>query len=240
MCGRLTREKTPDDDDFSERHRLSGRDLDQLKLGLTWNATPGMLLPVVVEGSSRQPHVRPMRWGLLQRNGDGPNPINARAETLLQKPMFRMPFRRTRCLIPATGWYEWKTEGGRRRPWYLTTTDHALFTLAGLYDAWRDEDGEIVASYCIITTRPADTIAHVHDRMPVILRPEDEARWLDRSQRDPRTLLPLLRPYAPDRLTCHPVGPMVGNPANDGPELIAPIGEKEQVATGPTQLALLV
>lgn len=237
MCGRLTREQGADME-FSERHRLSGADLDLLNLGLTWNAAPGQLLPVIVEDARGRPHVRQMHWGLRARHGDGPTPINARAETLLQRPMFRHLLPTRRCLVPATGWYEWRPEGGKRQPYYLSVTDHPLFTFAGIYDAWLEADGTIVGSYCIITTIPAPSIAHVHDRMPVVLAPEDEARWLDRDLRDPRVLLPLLRAYPDDRLTSHPVGAGVTRAGNDGPDLIQRRPGQASGSGVPTQAAL--
>ncbi len=237
MCGRLTREQGADME-FSERHRLSGADLDLLNLGLTWNAAPGQLLPIIVEDAQGRPHVRQMSWGLRARHGDGPTPINARAETVLQRPMFRHLLPGRRCLVPATGWYEWRPEGGRRQPYYLSVTDQPLFTFAGLYDAWVGEDGAIVGSYCLITTTPAPSIAHVHDRMPVVLLPEDEARWLDRDRRDPREVLPLLAPYADDRLTSRRVGPGVNRAGNDGPDLIQPSGRRHPTGSLALQAAL--
>lgn len=237
MCGRLTREQGADME-FSERHRLSGADLDLLNLGLTWNAAPGQLLPVIVEDARGRPHVRQMAWGLRARHGDGPTPINARAETLLQRQMFRHLLPTRRCLVPATGWYEWRPEGGRRQPFYLSVTDQPLFTFAGLYDAWIGEDGAIVGSYCIVTTTPAPSISHVHDRMPVVLAPEDEARWLDRRLRDPRAVLPLLCPYPDDRLTSRPVGTGVNRPGNDGPDLIRPAALRSAGIPLVTQVAL--
>lgn len=237
MCGRLTREQGADME-FSERHRLSGADLDLLNLGLTWNAAPGQPLPVIVEDAQGRPHVRHMQWGLRARHGDGPKPINARAETLLQRAMFRNLVPSRRCLVPATGWYEWRPEGGKRQPYYLSVTDHPLFTFAGLYDAWIDNDGAVVGSYCIITTTPAPSIAHVHDRMPVVLAPDDEARWLDRGLRDPRAVLPLLRAYPDDRLTSHRVGAGVNRTGNDGPDLIRFAGGRLAIEPAVTQVAM--
>lgn len=236
MCNRVAREEQ-EVEEFSERHRLSGEDVARLLLP-TWNAAPGTLQPVVVVDSAGYPRVRAMRWGLLSRRDDGgPTPSNARAETVGDRPRFRDLLPRRRCLVPATGWYEWRREHGCRQPYFLTTTDRRLIAFAGLFDAWVEGE-EIVASYCVVTVPPAVSIAHVHHRMPVILHADDEATWLSPTVTEPRRLLPLLRPYLADRLAAYPVDFAVNNPRSDGPDLIRPVDGRAADADLPRQAAL--
>lgn len=235
MCNRLTRDES-EVDEFSERHRLTGDDIARLLP--TWNASPGTDQPVVAMDSAGRVRIIPMRWGLRSRSGDGPVPTNARAETLAQRPMFRPLLARRRCVIPASGWYEWRREAVGRRPYFLTATDRSLVGFAGLYDAWRDEDGMLEATYCIITVPAAPAIADVHDRMPAILRAADETVWLDGRAADARRVLPLLRSYPDDLLMAHPVGPGVNDPRRDAPDLIRPVRQTEDDGEKPLQVAL--
>src|SRR5665647_3762098 len=137
-------------------------------------------MPVVVEHD----HVELvlMEWGLIPHWAkdlkSSKHPINARAETLAERPMFRGLLKHNRCLIPASGFYEWKQDGPRKEPYYIHLKESPLFAFAGLYDVWDDANGEAHPTYTIITTEANDLVAPLHNRMPVILRPEDEIRWL--------------------------------------------------------------
>ena len=135
--------------------------------------------------------------------------------------MFRRLLSRRRCLVPATGYYEWMLLGDRKEPWALRPTDQDIFAIAGLYDAWLDLEGRVVGSFCLITVPPARSIREIHDRMPAILQTrEDEAQWLSRQEDDVTSALALARPYPEDRITAHPVSMKVNNVRNDGPELV--------------------
>ncbi len=140
-----------------------------------------------------------MRWGLIpswakDASGAG-RMINARAETVAEKPIYRTALRSRRCLVPANGFFEWRRAGTSRTPYFIRMKDESLFAFAGLYDSWRDPNGVTVMTYTIITTEPNALVATIHDRMPVILHREDENRWLDPDITDPGALVPLLRPH---------------------------------------------
>lgn len=165
------------------------------------NIKPTQDAPVVLEhDGEREVHL--MRWGLVPPWAKDPKigykMFNARAETVGEKPAFKSAFRRKRCLVPATGFYEWKTEGRGKTPYLFTVGDHELFGFAGLYDTWRTPNGEVLHSYTIITTAPNELVAEVHDRMPVILPRDQEQNWVDASLEDPHFLQSLLEPYPAD------------------------------------------
>jgi putative SOS response-associated peptidase YedK len=148
--------------------------------------------------------------------------INARAETLLQKPSFKHLISRKRCVIPADSFYEWKRAGGKKQPMRIMMKDGRVFSLAGLYDIWTNPaTGEKLGTFTMITTSPNELVAEIHSRMPVILDREGEAMWLDRSNTDGEALMELLRPYPAQEMKAYAVSPIVGNVKNDGPECIA-------------------
>ncbi|GAB4457470.1 MAG: SOS response-associated peptidase [Anaerolineales bacterium] len=168
-------------------------------------------------------------WGLIPMWAKDPSIgarlINARSETLAEKPSFRGSFKHKRCLILADGFYEWKTAAGKKTktPYYIHLTDRRPFAFAGLWDSWESPDGSSLKTCTIITTQPNELLASLHDRMPVILHPRDYAKWLDPSPQTPKSLLPLLKPYPADAMTAYPVSTLVNKPGNDSPELIVPV-----------------
>lgn len=168
-----------------------------------------------------------LRWGLVPSWAKdlsiGTKLINARAETLHEKPSFRTAFRRRRCLIFADGFYEWKTEPGERlkTPMYAQLASGEPFAFAGLWEYW--SRGETPVATCtIITTEPNDLIAGIHNRMPVILPPDAFEEWLDPAERSPESLASLLRPYPAEAMRVRPVSRVVSNPRNDVPECVLP------------------
>jgi putative SOS response-associated peptidase YedK len=187
-----------------------------------FNAAPTQTLPVVTRNSPNR--VEMMRWGLIPSWAKDPSigsrMINARAETVAEKPAFRKPLRSQRCLVPASGFFEWKREGGGKTPHFIHLPGEPLFAFAGLYDVWRDPDGQVVKSYTILTTEPNDLMADIHNRMPVILRREDEGEWLSPENTEPEHLLPLLRPYPASEMATYPVSRMVNSPSNDTPDIL--------------------
>lgn len=232
MCGRLTR----DPETYEQSELL--RDIPNLAgIEATNNAPPKGQTPVVVKTRDGRNMVRLMRWGLRRpwSKPGMPTPSNARAETILEKPMFRDLIRSKRCLVPTNGYYEWRKIGNRSQPYHIRPTDSSISMFAGLYDAWINEDGTIAESYTLITTMPAESIAYIHDRMPVILARGDVATWLRRDVRDLDVILPLLRPYPSELLTSWPVSTRVNDPSADGPDLIEPVELSEPVE----QLALV-
>lgn len=165
-------------------------------------------------------------WGLIPSWAKESSPtvglINARAETLAEKPSFRGSLKYKRCLIPANGFYEWKAQPGlkAKQPYYIYRKDHEPLAFAGLWDEWHAKDGSVVRTCVIITTTPNELILPLHNRMPAILERHAFAAWLDPAPQPPQAVLPLLRPYPAELLQLHPVSPAVNNPANDRPECI--------------------
>lgn len=180
----------------------------------------------IAEGGGRE-WVR-LRWGLIPAWAAEPKipygTINARAETVADKPAYRQAFRRRRCLIPADGFYEWQKtgDGHHKRPYCIAPADGEPLAFAGLWERW-ERDGRVVESCAILVTAANARVALIHDRMPVILDPADEARWLDPAVTEPAALRPLLVPCSPARLRVWPVSAAVNSTRHDGPDLMAPV-----------------
>jgi len=168
-------------------------------------------------------------WGLVPAWAKEPDIgnrlINARGETLAEKPSFRGSYKYKRCLILADGFYEWKSEPGTKTkiPYFIHMKDRKPFAFAGLWDEWNGADGSQVKSCTIITTGPNELMKPIHDRMPVILDPADYGQWLDASPQSPESLQPLIRPFPADRMSAYPVSTLVNKPSVDNAELIAPV-----------------
>lgn len=188
-----------------------------------YNIAPGqpIVAIIAVQGKRR---IGQLRWGLVpawsKEKKGGFKMINARAETLWEKPMFRKLVDRKRCIIPADGFYEWKQGERGKRPLRIVLKSGELFAFAGLYDTWSGTDGEKLHTCTIITTQPNEVVAEIHNRMPVILRREDENLWLDREHTDVARLRSLLMPYDAAAMRAYPVAPLVGNPQHDLPACI--------------------
>ena len=219
MCGRYSLICT---DDLGNRFRVY---LPTIGCRSRFNVAPSQVMPVVVQ--REQAELVPMEWGLVPHWIKDPaaahRPINARAETLTERPMFRGLIRHNRCLVPASGFYEWKKDGGHKVPYYLRLRDADLFAFAGLYDVWHDADGSALATYTIITTAANKVVAPIHDRMPVILRREDEERWIANDPRHGRSFRDLLGPYPAPDMEAYPVSTRVNSPVSDDPALISPL-----------------
>lgn len=225
MCGRYA--LGLDDPDISEYFSIDEIDEGIRRLRLpTWNAAPSQQLPVVAQNKDGKRELRPMDWGLKPvwwKPGKAPAPINARSETAASGGMFKGAFANRRCIVPASGYYEWKGPKGHKQPYYIHLASGDPIGFAGLYEARRTEDGDDwELTFTIMTTEPAPEIAHIHDRMPVILHREDMERWLDRETTEPGAVQPLLHPYDGE-LDAYPVSTRVGAVANNDPELIEPI-----------------
>lgn len=191
-----------------------------------YNVAPAQLAAAIIhDGTGRR--MGELRWGLIPSWAKDPaiafKTINARAEELMRKPSYRGLVPGKRCIIPATGFFEWKKLGADRQPMRFFVKDEPVVSLAGLYDTWKAPDGSKVSTFTIITTKPNALVAEVHDRMPAILRKEDEEAWLDRGSRDIEQVLSLLQPYPAERMDAYPVSKAVGNVKNDSPELIEKI-----------------
>ncbi|MGN7357605.1 SOS response-associated peptidase [Paenibacillus sp. SAF-054] len=185
-----------------------------------YNIAPTQMVLSIIHDGSRL-RLGELRWGLVpswaKDSSMGSRMINARSETLAQKPAYRLPFERKRCLIPADGFYEWQQTGSGKRPYRIKLKSSELFSMAGLYDIWVREDGSRLATCTVITTRPNSLMEPIHDRMPVILRPEDELRWVQRGAADTKELQQLLIPYPADEMEAYPVSSTVNSVKNDTP-----------------------
>jgi putative SOS response-associated peptidase YedK len=218
MCGRFTIVPTVD---FHERFSLPAGPA----IGPRYNVAPGQEAPVIVRADGNR--LVPMVWGFLApfvRDPAAGRPvINARAETLLEKPSFRGAVQERRCLVPASGFYEWKKEGQRKVPFYIRLPVEPLFSFAGLYGILRDPTGGEHRTFTIITTEPNRLVAGLHDRMPAILPREKEEVWLRPGPVGPADLGSLLAPYPAGEMEAYPVSGRVNDPANDGPGLVRPL-----------------
>ena len=186
-----------------------------------YNAAPGQNLWVIPEETPRDAQL--FQWGLVPFWAKDPKIgnrlINARAETIAEKPAFRTPFKKHRCLVLADGFYEWDKKGARRVPYRVVMKDEHPFALAGICDYWKDNKGNELKSFSIITTDANRLISKIHDRMPVILSRKDEKVWLD-PDLDIIQALKMLRPYPAKEMKMYPVSTLVNNPKNDLPQVI--------------------
>lgn len=220
MCGRYTMASP-------EEWIREEFDLQALPEGFRprYNIAPTQDVLAVVEGPEG-PRAGWLRWGLIpswaKDESIGNKLINARSETLAEKPSFRAAFARRRCLLVADGFYEWMKADDTKVPMYVRRRSGRPFAFAGLWERWRSADGGSVVSCTIVTTQACDEIAHIHPRMPVILAPETRATWLD-PHATPERLSALLGPYDAGDLEAYAVSTLVNSPANDVPECREPV-----------------
>jgi len=222
MCGRFTLTANPDElqdafTDYTFPTRFAPR----------FNITPSQ--PVLAIPNDEMNTADFFVWGLIPMWAKDPTIgnrlINARGETIAEKPSFRGSFKHKRCLILADGFYEWKTNTGNKTktPYFIHMKDLKPFAFAGLWDSWEGSDGSSVKTCTIITTEPNELMETLHNRMPVILHPRDYGRWLESSPQAPENLLPLIKPYPADAMSAYPVSTLVNKPQNDSPQLIVPV-----------------
>jgi putative SOS response-associated peptidase YedK len=202
-----------------------------------YNIAPTNDVPIVRVGNDGQRELVRMRWGLVPRWARDPSigarMINARGETLAEKQSFRTGYRRHRCLLPADGFYEWRaaargagdSEPSRRQPQHIGMADGSVFGLAGIYERWLSEGGDVIDSCAIVTTEANALLMPIHDRMPVIVPPEHYARWLDPANAD---VADLIAPYPPEAMAYYPVSSRVNAVRNDDASLIEPITQAER------------
>jgi putative SOS response-associated peptidase YedK len=217
MCGRFT--LTTDIRTIAETFGVA----PTLEAAPRYNIAPTQEVVSILRNGTA--HLEWLQWGLIpswaQDEAIGSKMINARAETLAEKPSFKRLLRTRRCLLPADGFYEWKKGAGGKIPMYITLKDGSPFAFAGLWDLWHSPDGRQIRTCTIITTQPNDVVAPIHERMPVILTPDVRAMWLDSAIQDEHALLPLLAPYPAADMTAREVSRRVNNPKSEGAELIA-------------------
>lgn len=191
-----------------------------------YNIAPSMGIASVRMAENKKTRVLTlMQWGLIPAWAKDPaiahKMINARAETVAEKPSFRGPFRHHRCLIPADGFYEWKKlDGGGKQPYFVKRLDEKPFALAGLWSLWTPPDGSELESCTIITTNANELMEEIHDRMPVILKEKDFSAWLDPDNQNPKVLKEFLKPYPAEEMEAYPVSTLVNKPQNDSPDCL--------------------
>ena len=214
MCGRYV---SKIDADVERHFNLTKVPLDFA----SYNVAPGTNVPVVRQSESSERELVLMRWGLIphwaKEEGIGYKLINARAETVDSKPAFRQPFKRHRCLIPANGFYEWRKTQSGEVPYYTHRMDDSVIGFAGLWDIWTNPEGDRIESYTIITTAANELIKPLHDRMPLIIAPDDYGVWLVGNVNEASEVLGLSSPV---QLEAYPVSTRVNKPANDDPDCI--------------------
>lgn len=189
-----------------------------------YNIAPTQTIVGITDEGERQ--ARAFRWGLIpfwaKDATIGSKMINARSETVAEKPSFRHALAKRRCLIPADGFYEWQKGPGGKTPTYVRFRDGRLFAFAGLWETWTPPEGSAVATCTVLTTEPNELMAPIHNRMPVILEPADESTWLD-PDTPPARRIELLKPFAPEEMEAFPVSRRVNSPAVDDASLIEPV-----------------
>ena len=219
MCGRYSLICI---DDMGSRFRVTD---PSFGFRSHFNIAPGSMMPVIVRRERNEAVM--MEWGLVphwvKEGKAARHLINARAETLAERPSFRGLLKSRRCLVPASGFYEWTKDGGKKTPFYIRLRDEPVFAFAGLYDVWHTPLGEGYATYTIITTGPNDLVSPIHNRMPAILRREDEDQWVSGESLSAADLTGILAPHPAGGMEAYPVLPLVNNPGNNDERLIRPL-----------------
>jgi len=234
MCGRYFASQSP------EIYRRFYGYAEQPNFPARYNIAPTQPVPVVLQENGRR-QFRLVRWGLwpswLKDPKGFPLVINARVETIQEKPTFRGALRHRRCVFLADGFYEWRREGtGKaaiKTPFMIRRADGAPMVLAGLWENWLGADGSEIDTAAIVTTGANGTMAAVHDRMPAILSPDQVEPWLDTRGIEPAAATALCRPCPEDWLTLDPVSPRVNDARNDGPDLVVPLSQPRGATTPP-------
>lgn len=221
MCGRFTSSAKPKEVEKEFNAKVS----DEKLFAPRFNIAPTQTIAVVLDSGGER-IIEGLRWGLIpgwaKDESIGSKMINARAETLAEKPSFKNAFKSRRCIIPASGFYEWQKKGtGAKQPFYFHLKEKAVFGFAGLYEHWLDrETGEQIETCTIITTEANELLEPIHDRMPVILKARDYERWLAAKEKDTDKLQKLLIPYPAEEMASYAVSRAVNSPTSDSPELI--------------------
>lgn len=224
MCGRFTLKTSP-----AALQDELGLVLS-MELAPRYNISPSQRIAVVPNNGENR--VELFKWGLVpswaKDAAIGNRMINARAETLAEKPSFRAGLKKRRCIVLADGFYEWRTEGKKKLPLHIRMKDQRPFAIAGLWETWRDPAGEVLNTCTLITTSPNDFMSRIHDRMPAILPKDRIAAWLSPEAREAAQVLPLLTPWMGDDLEAFPVSTLVNSPAHDRAECVLPAAAPEQ------------
>lgn len=220
MCGRYASSANPDD----LAAYFTVEEPPEEVLPPSYNVAPTDPVYVVVDRKEKR-QLKVVRWGLVPSWAKDPKVgarfINARRETVADKPAFRAAYQRRRCLVPADGYFEWQPQGATKQPYFLVARDRSPLAMAGLYEVWKGPDDRYLWTCTVITTEAADELGHIHDRTPLLVPRDAWQRWLDPAVEDPGE--DLLVPGTPGVLDAWPVSTAVGNVRNNGPELVEPV-----------------
>lgn len=217
MCGRFAQRTSPKT--LAKQFKVS----EVPSVEARYNIAPTQHILAVQETPDGR-EMKWLKWGLVpswaKDASMGARLINARSETVAEKPAFRDAFKRRRCLIPADGFYEWQRTADKKQPYFFQLKEEQLFGFAGLWERWKDEDGKVLETCTILTTEANEVLALVHNRMPVILHSDDYDLWLDEDERKQELLKDLLQPYPASEMISYPVSTLVNSPRNKGADLI--------------------
>lgn len=191
-----------------------------------FNVAPTQRVPVIRNNGDHN-YLDLLKWGFVpgwsKDLSFGSHLINARSETVAEKPTFRHAIKYRRCIIPTSGFFEWEHSAGKKQPYYIQLADQAPMCLAGLWESWKAPDDSVIETFAILTTTANDLVAPLHDRMPVILHPDTFNLWLSINMHDSEQLKPLYQPFPAAAMTAHKVPDLVNNPRFDSPACIAPV-----------------
>jgi len=224
MCGRFAQ---GDIDAIYSKYRVRVPLKLRRQIRARYNIAPAQPVPVINRDRDNENNLEIMRWGLIPSWAKDPSigykMINARSETVNEKPSFRYSLKSRRCIVPATGFYEWEKTNGHKIPHYIHLNDKRVFSLAGLYDMWTDAEGKTFTTFTILTTGPNKIVKPIHNRMPVILEEEEEEPWLDKDFKDTEALANMLDPYPDTQMHEYTVSTAVNLTKTEGKGLIDPI-----------------
>lgn len=222
MCGRFA---LGDTDAIYSRFRVEVSDEIRKQIKPRYNIAPSQFVPIVYNKEEERT-LDLMKWGLVPFWAKDPKignrMINARSESAPVKPSFREPFKSKRCLVPATGFYEWQKTNGSKTPHFIHLRNKEIFSFAGLYDVWKDPEGKPMKTFTILTTVPNNLLKNIHDRMPVVLERIEEEEWLDPHMSEKDLITKVLDPFPTARMLEHVVSQEVNSPQNDGENLTKP------------------
>jgi putative SOS response-associated peptidase YedK len=219
MCGRFTLQYSNE-----MLAQIFGAKVSQ-EIKPRYNISPTQKVPVVrTSPDDSTIHIDLLKWGLIPSWAKDPSigshMINARSETADQKPSFKNSLKHRRCIVPASGFYEWLAVEGKKHPLYIKLKDNSLMMLAGIWDHWKSPDGNVIESFSILTTSSNELISPLHDRMPVVLDLKFKDIWLDPKLTNPEQLKPYFKPYPSGSMEMYPVSDLVNSPKNETPECI--------------------
>ncbi len=227
MCGRFASKG-------SAREIAKQLGVEEIALPEEYNIAPTQYASAIV--ADPDPRWTLLRWGLIPpwaKDIDiGQKLINARSETIMEKPSYRSAFKRRRCLIPSLGYYEWLRQGKSKQPYFNTFLDDRLLVMAGIWEHWQSPEGTELETFSVLTTQASPMVSHIHNRMPIILERDEWAIWLDHSSEKVHDQISLMRPYLDDQFHCYKVSMEVNSVRNNHSKLIEPLNDTPDLFPG--------